>query len=236
MDLEHSFGPAYIRGRLLRGTAAEAVIGVSQAESAATIDGILTLGILWLDYCPPEGRSTPAFRGAQGRCARGSLADHCGAHGMAQTSAADFSSIHSTERSEELEPIDFRDSGNQTARLVHCFLARSGARAIARPVSTESSNFCRPARDRASRSVPASAAEVALLLHGLEFARVRHSASPSLLCHAAGDHLRRRSIRDAADGRNRGSLPRTLRAPLSKPSSRGNAQGRALSHAAGALA
>jgi hypothetical protein len=29
MDLEHSFGPAYIRGRLLRGTAADAVIGIS---------------------------------------------------------------------------------------------------------------------------------------------------------------------------------------------------------------
>src|SRR5208337_2823449 len=51
MDLEHSFGPAYVRGRLLCGTAADAVIGVSDAESAATIDGILTLGILWLDHC-----------------------------------------------------------------------------------------------------------------------------------------------------------------------------------------
>ena len=51
LDLEHSFGPAYVRGRLLRGTAADAAIGVSEAESAATIDGILTLGILWLDYC-----------------------------------------------------------------------------------------------------------------------------------------------------------------------------------------
>jgi hypothetical protein len=51
MDLEHSFGPAYVRGRLLRGTAAEAVIGVGEAESAAIADGILTLGILWLDHC-----------------------------------------------------------------------------------------------------------------------------------------------------------------------------------------
>ena len=33
MDLEHSFGPAYVRGRLLSGTAAEAVIGVGEAES-----------------------------------------------------------------------------------------------------------------------------------------------------------------------------------------------------------
>ena len=51
MDLEHSFGPAYVRGRLLKGTAAEAIIGVSEAESSAMIDVVLTLGILWLDHC-----------------------------------------------------------------------------------------------------------------------------------------------------------------------------------------
>jgi hypothetical protein len=39
MDLEHSFGPAYVRGRLLMGTAADAVIGVSAAESGGTLAG-----------------------------------------------------------------------------------------------------------------------------------------------------------------------------------------------------
>ncbi len=63
MDLEHSFGPAYIRGRLLRGTAAEAIIGVSEAESASTIDGILTLGILWLDYCRQKSDARRHFGG-----------------------------------------------------------------------------------------------------------------------------------------------------------------------------
>ena len=55
MDLEHSFGPAYVRGRLLRGTAADAVIGVGAAESGAMVDGVLTLGVLWLDYCRQKG-------------------------------------------------------------------------------------------------------------------------------------------------------------------------------------
>jgi hypothetical protein len=61
MDLEHSFGPAYVRGRLLRGTAADAVIGVGGAESSAMVDGILTLGILWLDYCRQTGRRAAAL-------------------------------------------------------------------------------------------------------------------------------------------------------------------------------
>lgn len=63
MDLEHSFGPAYVRGRLLRGTAAEAVIGVSEAESASTIDGVLTLGVLWLDYCRKHSEGRRHFGG-----------------------------------------------------------------------------------------------------------------------------------------------------------------------------
>src|SRR5580704_6722951 len=63
MDLEHSFGPAYVRGHLLKGTAAEAVIGVGEAESASMIDGILTLGVLWLDYCRKHGEGRRHFGG-----------------------------------------------------------------------------------------------------------------------------------------------------------------------------
>ena len=63
MDLEHSFGPAYVRGRLLRGSAADAVIGVSEAESGAMVDGILTLGILWLDHCRQHGDVRRHFGG-----------------------------------------------------------------------------------------------------------------------------------------------------------------------------
>ena len=63
MDLEHSFGPAYVRGRLLKGTAAEAVIGVSEAESGAMVDGVLTLGILWLDHCRRKGDGRRHFGG-----------------------------------------------------------------------------------------------------------------------------------------------------------------------------
>src|ERR1700731_622521 len=51
MDLEHSFGPGYARGLLTRGQSTWALIGVNTEESTATIDGILTLGLLWLDYC-----------------------------------------------------------------------------------------------------------------------------------------------------------------------------------------
>ncbi|MGA7314517.1 MAG: hypothetical protein WBX22_11165 [Silvibacterium sp.] len=50
-DLENSFGSAYARGVLTRGTVAWSVIAVNSEETLPTIDGILTLGILWLIYC-----------------------------------------------------------------------------------------------------------------------------------------------------------------------------------------
>ena len=120
MDLEHSFGPAYIRGRLLRGTAAEAVIGVSETESAATIDGILTLGILWLDYCRQKSDARRHFGGLKVIVPG---AEHTTAERMAwlNHAAADFQLFTLDERGEELTSGRFRDSGNLGRRLVHAF-------------------------------------------------------------------------------------------------------------------
>ncbi|MCL4522868.1 MAG: hypothetical protein M1451_03020 [Acidobacteria bacterium] len=49
-DLEHSFSGSYTRGVTRQGQRAWAVLGVSSAESAATIDAALTFGLLWLDW------------------------------------------------------------------------------------------------------------------------------------------------------------------------------------------
>src|ERR1700687_1127418 len=65
MDLEKSFGPAYARGSLLQGQKAWAVIGVNEEETQATVDGILTLGILWLQHCRGSGagwKASPGLR------------------------------------------------------------------------------------------------------------------------------------------------------------------------------
>ena len=177
MDLEHSFGPAYVRGRLLKGTAADAVIGVSAAESASVIDGVLTLGILWLDYCRQHADARRHFGGLKVIVPAGRLAHHRRAHGLAQSRRRRIFALFTLdERSEELAPVDFRDTGNLDSRLVHAF---SPAAALER---------CRAGIDRLLALVPAAArerveirahspTEVGLLLHGLEFARVRHGVS-----------------------------------------------------------
>jgi hypothetical protein len=176
MDLEHSFGPAYVRGRLLRGSAADAIIGVSHAESASMIDGVLTLEILWLDYCRQHTDGRRHFSGLKVIVPVGVWRTTAERMAWLNHAAADFQLFTLDERSEELEPIDFRDTGNLESRLIHAFSATA---AIER---------CQPGIDRLLALLPTeakhrveiratSSTQVGLFLHGLEFARVRHGAS-----------------------------------------------------------
>jgi hypothetical protein len=175
MDLEHSFGPAYVRGHLLKGPAAHAVIGVGEAESGAAIDGILTLGILWLDYCRKHADGRRHFGGLMVVVPAGAWRTTAERIAWLNHAAADFQLFTLDEHSEELAPVDFRDTGNLESRLMHAFSAQT---AIER---------CQDGIDRLLTLVPAGAierleicprstTEVGLQLHGLEFARVRHAA------------------------------------------------------------
>lgn len=174
MDLEHSFGPAYTRGRLLQGTVADAVIGIGASESTATIDGVLTLGLLWLDYCRKHADARRHFGGLKVIVPAGAARTTAERMACLSHAAADFQLFTLDERSEELAPVDFRDTGNFESHLVQAF---SPYAAI---------DSCRPGIDRVLSLVPEPARvelyprspnEVALLLHGLEFARVRRVTS-----------------------------------------------------------
>ncbi len=85
MDLEHSFGPAYARGTLVRGSTAWAVIGVSEAETQTTIDGVLTLGILWLAYCREHGAGRRVFEGVKVIVPGPLCRSHARPHGLARS-------------------------------------------------------------------------------------------------------------------------------------------------------
>jgi hypothetical protein len=176
MDLEHSFGPAYIRGRLLKGTAADAIIGVGECESGAVVDGILTLGVLWLDLCRQKGDVRRHFGGLKVIVPAGAWRTTAERMAWLNDAAANFELYTLDERSEELAKVDINDTGNLESRLMHAF---SAAAAIER---------CKAGVDRLMELVPEAArrrielrastpAEVGLLLHGLEFARVRHGAA-----------------------------------------------------------
>ncbi len=182
-DLEHSFGPAYVRGQLLqgsRGMNAEAVIGVGTAESKSTVDGVLTVGLLWLDYC----RSHSVGQSARQR--------HYGAlrvivpAGMEQTTATRMRWLHPgvagwrlftlNEKTEELCAVEIAENGNESQRLTHAFDARAAIEraqaGVERVLALVPPGGAARVEQRAT-----AATEVALLLDGLEFARVRQQAS-----------------------------------------------------------
>jgi hypothetical protein len=172
MDLEHSFGPAYVRGRLLKGTSAEAVIGVSETESGAMVDGILTLGILWLDHCRKKGDARRHFGGLKVVVPAGAWRTTAERMAWLNHGAADFQLFTLDERSEELEPVDFRDTGNLDARLIHAFSPAAAIERCNAGIARLMALVPPAARDRVEVRAT-SASEVGLHLHGLEFARVR---------------------------------------------------------------
>ncbi len=176
MDLEHSFGPAYARGRLLKGSAADSVIGVGDAESASTIDGVLTLGILWLDYCRNHGDARRHFGGLKVVVPAGTWRTTAERMAWLNHSTADFQLFALDERSEELAAVDFRDTGNFDSRLVHAFSSAAALERCRSGIDCLLALVPSAARERVEIR-PHSATEVGLLVHGLEFARVRHGAA-----------------------------------------------------------
>lgn len=175
MDLEHSFGPAYARGRILHGSAAEAVIGISAAESAATIDGILTLGILWLDHCRQHAGARRHFGGLKVIVPAGAWRTTAERMAWLNHDAAQFQLLTLDERTEELTAVDFRDVGNLDARLVQAFSAKAALERCNSGIRRVLELIPAAARNRVELR-PRSSTDVSFLLHGLDFARVRHGA------------------------------------------------------------
>ena len=172
MDLEHSFGPAYVRGRLLKGATAEAVIGAGEDESGAILEGILTLGVLWLDYCRQHSDARRHFNGLKVIVPPG--ASRITAERMAwlNHSAASFELYTLDERNEELTPVDFRDTGNTSPRLIQSFSVQAAVERCRTGVDQVFA-LLPPGRKEWTEIQARSASEIALALHGLEFARIR---------------------------------------------------------------
>ena len=172
MDLEKSFGPAYARGSLIHGQQAWAVIGINRDEAPALVEGILTLGVLWLHECRENAGGKRLYRGLRIVAPKGMGTLTASRLAWMNTQAAQWELWELDERSEDLQQRDPADHGNLATRLVQ-----------AADEGTVRDRF-REATQRVMALVPEEmrglveqrirgAAEMAFLLHGLEFARVR---------------------------------------------------------------
>lgn len=176
MDLERSFGPAYARGVLHRGQDAWAVVGVNAEESPAIIDGILTIGILWLQLQRERAGGKRLLRGLRLVLPKGTAATTLARLRWLRTDAAQWELFELDEHTEDVVERDAADTGNLVTKLLHApdpVLAqeRFGS-AVAEAMQLVPTAMQAHVEQRLRSST-----ELALLLHGLEFARIRMGAA-----------------------------------------------------------
>ncbi len=172
MDLERSFGPAYARGVLHKGQQAWAVVGVNSDESQATIDGVLTIGILWLQLCRERAGGKRLFQGLRLIIPAGTALVTLSRLAWLRADAAQWELHEFDQRTEELAERDAADTGNLVTKLLH---APNPAQAQQRFAAAKQQVYdLMPEAHRADvEERLRSSTELAFLLHGLEFARVR---------------------------------------------------------------
>jgi hypothetical protein len=178
MDLERSFGPAYTRGSLVRGTAAWAVIGVNEQESSTTIDGILTLGILWLHDCREHAGGRRLYEGLKLIVPRGAAMLTLSRMAWLNNEAAKWELWELDQASEELTQRDLTDQGNLRTRLVHLPDEQAARERFATAIEQVMQLVPGDQHDRVEQRLR-NTAELAFLLHGMEFARVRIGLAPN---------------------------------------------------------
>ena len=186
MDLEHSFGPAYARGLLTRGQSAWVLIGVNAEETQATIDGVLTLGILWLHYCRERSGSRRYVEGLRVMVPAGCGTLTQSRMGWLDPALAKWELYELDARTEEVRQLDISRNGNLQMKLLQSFNAAATLERLQDGIEQVMALVPGGARDRVQQRAH-SASEVGLSLHGLEFARVRHG-------HAAGSFTRQDRI------------------------------------------
>jgi hypothetical protein len=171
MDLERSFGPIYARGTLHKGNTVFAILGVNAEELQGSVDGTLTIGLLWLDYLREReaGRKLVAGLKIFVPTERSAIVRERMAH--LNRDAASFELYEFDQRAGSAETIDTSDRGNVATRLVHCPNPQG---AMGRFESSILEIRCLvPECD----VVVVSPAEISFRVHGLEFARARLGGS-----------------------------------------------------------
>lgn len=172
MDLEKSFGPAYARGSLKQGQKAWAVIAVNEEETQATVDGILTLGILWLQHCRESGSGSALYHGLRIIVPRGTSTVTLSRLAWLNSDAARWELWELDQTTEEFEQRDAADHGNLTTRLMHAPQETAAHERFGESIARVMALVPEAMRQVVEQRVR-SGIEMAFLLYGLEFARVR---------------------------------------------------------------
>ncbi|HLJ24919.1 MAG TPA: hypothetical protein VKT71_12475 [Candidatus Acidoferrales bacterium] len=168
-DLRHSISGSYTRGLLRRGSQAYAVLAASPHEDSATIDGILTFGLIWLQHARDRARrySVNGLRLILPR-----RTSSITAHRMSALAGPEGFELY------EYEPVYWR-----VRRIARSNAGNLATSIVARREIEQTIAAAMPAAERIQRLAPdairigvaAASQEVTLRFRGLEFARWRMS-------------------------------------------------------------
>ncbi len=172
IDLEHSFGPACLRGWLRQGQRALAVVGVNDQETQATVDGALTCGILWLEACRLAQRERRVVEGLALIVPKGTAALTRQRMAHLHPSAAKWYLYEFDQREDALVAVDLGDCGNLATRLVHSLDEGLTRHRFAGSIARISAILPQ------AEVVGLSPALISFRRHGLEFAQARIAHDP----------------------------------------------------------
>jgi hypothetical protein len=169
-DLHHSISGSYTRGLVRRGSEAFAVMGASSNEDAATIDGILTFGLIWLQHARDHARRY-SVHGLRLFLPRGSSS--VTAHRMAALASP-----------QEVELYEYEPLYGRVRRIARSCAGNLATWIVARREIEQAIGAAMPLAERIQRLAPeairvgvaAATQEVTLRFRGLEFARWRLGA------------------------------------------------------------
>jgi hypothetical protein len=172
LDLEHSFGPAYLRGLMRQGQRAMAVFGVNEQETQATVDSALTTGILWLDGCRLAQTERRLVEGLVMVVPKGTadLTRQRMVH--LHPTAAKWQLWEFDERADEMSAVEIGDQGNLTTRLVHAVDEAMAHERFAQSIVRVRNILPQ------CEVVVLSPALISFRRHGLEFAQARIAHDP----------------------------------------------------------
>ncbi len=177
MDMEQSLGPAYARGLLVRGPSAWAVVGVNAQEDATTLTNAVTLGILWLHICRERLAKKRVVEGLRLILPRGRAQGARERMRWLNREFAKWELYELGEDDDELTPVDLTDTGNLAMHIPHAFDPDASLARMREGLASLLDRLPEALRTR-TEIRPRSATEAGLLLHGLEYARVRREAVP----------------------------------------------------------
>lgn len=165
-DLEHSLSPSYPRALLRQGRAAWAAIGAGDGghNKAGNVDGVLSFGLIWLDYLRAREPSL-SIRGLILFLPAGAEKTTCLRLLFLNPAIAQYS-VHLYSPDGYTSQIDLKDYGNLDTRLEPC------RRRVPGPLDEPAARL---GQIPGVETIEKPDASLSFRIHGLEFARTAGS-------------------------------------------------------------